>query len=63
MKKLFLFLTKVPTHKFYSDWTPLEKAWWGMWKAPEDCFSKEDILKLNENFLEIFRKNFKTKQS
>lgn len=33
-KKLFTFLFVMPK-KFYSDYTPLEKAYWGLWVRPE----------------------------
>lgn len=37
-----------PPVKFYSDYTPVQKAWWGMWKRPQDLISYENVLKLNE---------------
>ena len=49
IKKLF----NPPKHKFYSDWTPLERAWWGMWQRP-----KGDIkvaLELNKDLLKKMR--------
>lgn len=57
MKKLLTFLTKAPVHKFYSDWTPLEKAYWGLWKAPSEHYSMQNVLDLNKDFLVKFKES------
>lgn len=45
LKKLF----NPPNHKFYSDWTPLERAWWGLWQRPKGDI--QTALKLNQELL------------
>lgn len=48
--KIIKRLFNPPKHKFYSDWTPLEKAWWGLWQRPKGDL--KTALILNKNFLQ-----------
>lgn len=47
-KKLVTFLFVEPK-KFYSDYTPLERAYWGLWKRPEGNI--ELALELNQDLI------------
>lgn len=53
--KIIKRLFNPPNHKFYSDWTPLEKAWWGLWKRPSG--NVKTALILNKDLLEKMREN------
>jgi|WetSurMetagenome_2_1015567.scaffolds.fasta_scaffold92225_4 hypothetical protein len=44
------WLVKPPV-KFYSDYSPLQKAWWGLWRRPADLLTREQILELNKNII------------
>ena len=58
-KKIFTFLFIIPKHKFYSDWTVMEKAYWGLWKRPADCFSVHDAINLNKDLIAQIQKEAK----
>lgn len=62
LKKIVDFLLN-PPKKFYSDYTPLEKAYWGLWKRPSELLSRKDVLDLNKDFLNNFRENFNHKKN
>lgn len=57
-KKLFTFLFVMPK-KFYSDYSPLEKAYWGLWVKPTGNI--ELAKDLNKDFLKSFHSQFKGK--
>lgn len=59
VKKIFnnlKWLVKPPV-KFYSDYTPLEKAWWGLWRRPQDLLTYKQVLDLNKDIIEAINKN------
>lgn len=51
IKKLF----NPPNHKFYSDWTPLERAWFGLWKRPTGDI--KTAISLNKDLIHKIIKN------
>ena len=52
-------LFKKSSPQFYSDWSPLKKAWMGLWKTP--ATDSNSALELNKEFLDQFYNDPKIK--
>lgn len=62
IKNNLKWLVKPPV-KFYSDYTPLERAWWGLWRKPQNLLTMSQVLELNKDIIEEIVKSSKISKS
>jgi hypothetical protein len=51
MKKIINHWIFTPPVKFYSDYTLLQRAWWGLWRKPQDLLTQKQVLELNKDLI------------